>query len=275
MTQYLFDQFKHSKLFKLTVILFGLFTLWWLSIYLRGLTDSIENDLFTVSYCILALIGGVAGWSFAQKWGGFKSTLGRAIVMFTLGLLAQFIGQLFYNSYIYILGIEIPYPSFGDVVFFGSVLFYIYGAYLLAKVSGIKFSFSSIRGKLQALAIPLIVLLVSYIIFLKGYEPDWSDLIVIFLDFGYPIGQAIYVSIAILALLISKEILGGIMRKPIMLIIVALIVQYLADFSFSYQVSRETWYVGGTNDYLFALAYFLMTIALFSVGNMFYKVKES
>ena len=119
------------------------------------------------------------------------------------------------------------------------------------------------------------ILIISYLFFLKGYEPDWSNVIVVFLDFGYPIAQALYVSIAILALLISKDILGGVMRRPVMLLIIALVIQYIADFSFSYQVSRETWYVGGTNDYLFALAYFLMTVSLFSIGNMFYKVQES
>jgi hypothetical protein len=275
MIQYLVEQFKQNNTFRLITIFFGLLTLWWITIYARGLTEGLENDIFTCIYCIFALVGGVYGWIFARKWGGFKSVLGLSIAMFSLGLFAQFFGQILYNSYIYILGIEIPYPSFGDVLFFGSVILYIVGAYQLAKVSGISLTFQTVLGKFLAILIPLAMLIISYTVFLQGYEPDWSDKIVVFLDFGYPIGQAIYVSIAILALLISKDILGGMMRKPIILLIIALIVQYIADFSFSYQVSRETWYVGGTNDYLFALAYFLMAVSLFSIGNMFYKVKDS
>lgn len=275
MIQYLTEQFKQSRGLQVIFIIFGILTLWWVSIFTRGLTEGMENDVFTLIYCILALLGGSAGWTFAHKWGGFKSTLGRSIIMFTLGLLAQFIGQIMYNYYIYVLGIEVPYPSIGDVIFFSSILFYIYGAWLLAKVSGLKLSIQSAHGKLQAFIIPIIIVIISYLVFLQGYEPDWSNKIVIFLDFGFPIGQAIFVSIAILALLISKNILGGMMRKPIILLILALIVQYIADFSFSYQVSREAWYVGGTNDFLYALAYFLMATSLFSIGNMFYKVQES
>lgn len=275
MLEYLLEQFRKNKAFKLVTIFFIGLTIWWVTIFARGLTEGNENNLFTVVYPILSLLGGIAGWVFAKKWGGFKSTLGSSIGMFALGLLAQFVGQVMYSYYIYIKGIEIPYPSVGDISFFSSIIFYLIGVILLSKVSGLKMSVKSMRGKLQAFLIPLGILLISYLVFLKGYAPDWSNKMVIFLDFGYPIGQAVYVSIAILALLISKDILGGMMRKPIMLLVAALILQYIADFNFSYQVSRDAWYVGGFNDYLYCAAYFFMTISLFSIGNMFYKVQES
>lgn len=273
--RYLLEQLRASRAALVLTILFAAFTVWWVSIYGRGLTDSSENTYFTLSYCVLALYGSIAGWFYARKWGGFQSKLGRAIGFFALGLFAQFVGQVLYNTYIYFLGIELPYPSVGDVSFFASVLFYIIAVVMLAKVSGFKLTLGTYRGKLQAVLIPLAILLVSYWILLDGYEPDWSNIIVTFLDFGFPVGQAVYVSIAILALLISKNILGGVMRNPIMLLIAALIVQYLADFSFSYQASRETWYAGGSNDFMFALAYFLMSVALFSIGSVFYKVQKS
>jgi hypothetical protein len=275
MVHFLLDQYRESRTLRYVVLLFALLTVWWLSIYFRGLTEGVENDVFTCTYGILALIGGVYGFMFAKKWGGFKSKLGSSISLFSLGLLAQFLGQVFYITYIYVLGVEVPYPSFGDVLFLGSVILYIIGAYRLAKVSGIKLTLKSMGGKLLAVLVPIVMLLISYMVFLQGYEPNWGDTLITFFDFGYPIGQAIYVSIALLALFISKDILGGMMRRPIILLIAALIVQYIADFNFSYQISRETWYVGGTNDFMFALAYFLMTVALFSIGNMFYKVQNS
>ncbi len=277
MTQDFRDQFRKNRAFKVIAILFALFSLWWISMFLRGLTEGPENDYFTLLYPILALLGGVVGWIYAKKWGGFKSTLGISLSMFSLGLLAQFLGQLLYNYYIFVLGIDEPYPSVGDVSYFASVIFYIIGAVYLAKVSGIKFSFKSVRGKLQAILIPVIILLVSYTVLLKGYEPDFSNKALLFLDFGFPIGQAVFVSVALLALFLSKEILGGMMRKPIMLLIGALIVQYIADFAFSYMFSAhpDLMYVGDFLDYLYTVAYFLMAISLVSIGNMFYKVQES
>ena len=275
MVNYIIEQFKTSKIFKYTVLLFALFTVWWLSIYIRGMVEGVENDYFTISYCVFALIGGITGWSYAKKWGGWKSTLGKAITLLTLGLLCQFLGQISYNFYIYGLGIEIPYPSIGDIIFLGSVFFYIYGSYVLTKVAGVSFGINTLSSKIIAFLIPLGILIISYVVFFNGYHPDWYNLVIVFLDLGYPIGQAIFVSITILALLFSKDILGGMMKRPIFLLLFALLLQYIADFSFSYQVSRETWHVGGTNDFLYALSYFLMTIALLSIGNMFYKVQES
>lgn len=277
MLESIIGQFKQNKSFKLVVFLFLGFSLWWISMYLRGLTEGVENDYFTIAYPLISLIGGITGWVFAQKWGGLKSTLGRSIMMFALGLLAQFIGQVLYNFYIYQLGIEEPYPSIGDVFYFASVIFYIIGAWYLAKVSGVKLSLKSFRGKLQAIAIPVIILLTSYIVLLQDYELDFSHPVLLFLDFGFPIGQAIFVSIAIMALLISKDILGGMMRKPILFLICALIFQYISDFAYSYQfsVNPEAMYVGDFLDYLYLVSYFFMTVSLFSIGNMFYKVQES
>ena len=275
MVKYLYEQLKSSRLFIFTTAVFLLLILWWLSIFFRGLTSGIENDAFTIVLPIFTLIGGIVGWKYSKKWGGFHSQLGRSIGMFTMGLLVQFLGYMLYTYYIYILGVEVPYPSIGDLFFFGSVLLYIYGAYLLAKVAGLVFSFSNIKNKILGILIPLGILLASYALFLNGYEPHWENFLVTFLDFGYPIGQAVYVSIALLALLFSRDILGGMMRRPIILLLFALIVQYIADFSFSYQVSRETWYVGGTNDLLYMVAGYLMTLAILSIGNMFYKVQES
>ena len=134
MISFIIDQYKQSKALRYVVIAFVLLSLWWISIYARSLTEGLENDIFTCIYGLLALVGGSYGWFFARKWGGFRSVLGRSMGFFSIGLFAQFLGQVFYNSYIYILGIEVPYPSFGDILFFGSVIFYILGAYQLAKV---------------------------------------------------------------------------------------------------------------------------------------------
>lgn len=273
---FLIEQYKNNRVLRFITVFFLLLSLWWLFMYIRGLTEGPENELFILIYPVLPLVGGLYGWVFAKKWGGFKSTFGSSIAWFAIGFLFQFLGQYLYVYYQLYLQVEVPYPSIGDIFYFGSVLLYIIGTYNLALVSGIKLSLKSVKGKV-ALLIPFIVLFLSYIILLQGYEADWSNKLIVFLDFGYPIGQAVYLSIALLALMISKDILGGLMRKPIMLLIAALVAQFVADFVFSYQVSREvsTFYAAGTNDYMFAFAYFLMTYALFSIGNMFYKVKDS
>jgi hypothetical protein len=117
--------------------------------------------------------------------------------------------------------------------------------------------------------IPLLLLLFSYSFFLINYEYDFGNKLKIFLDFGYPLGQAFYVSLAILTFLLSKKFLGGMMKGPILFLLIALIVQYFSDFNFLYQASQETWYVGGIGDFLYMLSYFVMALSLIHIGNVF------
>lgn len=258
-------------------ILFIVISFFWTQLSPFQTTD---NEVLTqsryiwgASYQLIALWGSLIGLLVAQKWGGYKSILGRSILMFALGLFFQVIGQTVYSYYNLVAKIEAPYPSLGDIGFFGSVVFYIYGALLMMRVSGSKFTFQSFAGRTQALFIPLLMLFATYWMFLRGYEFDWNAPITIFLDFGYPVLQAIYVSIAILALLSSRKILGGIMKKPILFVLIALLVQYVSDFNFLYQAHQSTWFVGGYGDYLYACSYLFMTLALISMGSSLSKIQ--
>jgi len=270
---------KHSKEQSLIIILALLFlglTIWWACLNFLNLGIAIDSNkqIFAASYQILALFGGITGLIMTRRWGGHRSLLGRALIFLSLGLLLQSFGQSSYSFYIFFKQIEIPYPSIGDIGFFGSVIAYIFGVINLARVSGFKFSWESLQNKLQIVIIPAALLMMSYFMFLRGYEFDFSEKLKIFLDFGYPLGQALYVSIAVLTLVVSRNMLGGIMKKPIIFLIIALIVQYLADFMFLYQANAGTWSVGGINDYLYAVSYFFMALSLIYIGHTFNTFQE-
>jgi hypothetical protein len=91
----------------------------------------------------------------------------------------------------------------------------------------------------------------------------------VFLDFGYPLGQAIYVSLALLTYLLSTKTLGGIMKNKVLLILFALAVQYAADYNFLYQAYAETWSVSGYGDVIYLFAYFLMAVGLLQLKATF------
>ena len=180
-----------------------------------------------------------------------------------------------YAYFIYVKGVEVPYPSFGDIGYFGSVIFYIMGSYFLARVSGLQYSMRSIKEKMIVFLTPVVMLFFSYSFFLKDYQFDFTNKLKIFLDFGYPFSQAIYVSIAILALVLCKNVLGGVMKKPLTFMLVALVFQYFSDFMFLYQTNAGTWYVGGVNDFMYFASYFLMTVSLIYIGGMFDHINEN
>jgi hypothetical protein len=248
-----------SFIFLLTIFL--LFSAWWIYLQIEVKHTDIRYQLFSSMYGVVALLGSIYGFIYSRNWGGLKSVVGRAIFMFSLGLFAQEFGQLVY-SYYYFANKTIPYPSLGDLGYFGSIPCYIYGVLLLAHASGVKFSLKSVSSKIQAVIIPIVMLIASYFIFLQGYQFDWSQPLKIFLDFGYPFGEALYVSFAFLTLLLSRDILGGIMKYRVLIILAALFVQYLCDFTFLYQANNNTVYPGGINDYMYLISYFIMSLGL-------------
>ena len=128
---------------QVAVGLFVFFTLWWGFINLFLPRDNVLYEYFGHTYGLIAVWGGIWGFLISKGWGGAKSIMGRALIMFGLGLFAQEFGQLAYSYYIFVLKIEVPYPSIGDIGFFGTIPFYIYGSYLLAKASGVKVSLKS------------------------------------------------------------------------------------------------------------------------------------
>ncbi|KKR78575.1 MAG: hypothetical protein UU25_C0037G0004 [Microgenomates group bacterium GW2011_GWB1_40_9] len=258
-------------------VIFIFYSFTWL--YIQQFEVSASRDirqLWGHTYLILSVFGGIAGLFISKKWGGYKSLLGKAIAVLSIGLLFQSFGQIYSSYYVYFYDVESPpYPAIGDIGFFGSVLVYIYGVLLLSRLSGVHFSMRKFQNKIWMFTVPIFMLGLSYFLFLKGYELTGISKVQVFLDFGYPLGQALYVSIAILSLIISWNWLGGVLQKPIWFLIFALIFQSLSDFTFIFQAISGTWYVGGVNDFMYLTSYYLMAMALIHMGSVFKKIKES
>ncbi|HSX46095.1 MAG TPA: hypothetical protein VLG27_03780 [Candidatus Saccharimonadia bacterium] len=252
-----------NKLQILVTVIFLAFVAWWISFQHVVTKQGTSVQWFGGTYGSVALIGAVIGFAAAKKWGGFKTVLGRALTLFSLSLLAQEAGQLIYTYYIYGAKIQIPYPSWGDVAYFGSVLFYIAAAFFLARAAGVKYSLKQKKSyKFIATVLPLVLLVASYSILLHNHHYDTSKPLTVFLDVGYPVGEAIYISIAIVAFLLSRKALGGMLRPAILLVLLALVIQYISDFTFVYQSSRGTYLSGKFADLFYLIAYFAMTTAL-------------
>lgn len=253
-----------------TLILLGAvgFGLWWVVINFVIRDPDTNNNLnqaFAALYGLMALLAGIIGLFASRKWGGRKSLVGRALLFFALGALAQEFGQLAYSFYLYALKVPVPYPSVGDIGYFGSVLFYIYAGVQLARAAGVSFSLKQRSQQVIAIVLPLALLVASYAFFLQDYTFDFSSVgaaLTVFLDFGYPFGQALYIGIALITFLLSARLLGGVMKRKILLVLFALLVQYVADFWFLFAAKEGTFYTAGVNDFLYLVAYTVMAFAL-------------
>ncbi len=261
---------KNDKwLYGVAGILFVMLSVWYLRIHSLDLAETeLLRQAWGSMYQVLAILGCTVGFMASKKWDGRKSLIGKALMLFAIGLLLQSFGQSVNSYYNFFEHHAIPYPSLGDVGFMGSVFAYIAGATVLLKASGFQFTVKSFKARMIAVIVPLVVLIASYAFFLNGYVFDWSNTVKILLDFAYPLGQATYISIVLLAYLTSFNYDLGVMKKPLLFLLIALAAQYAADFTFLYQANAGTWYVGGPNDFMYFTSYFLMALALLVMGGV-------
>ena len=125
-----------EPVFILSVSIFIVLVGWWYYLQPFNLSDSLLHSKYIWGslYQILALIGGIYGIFQSKKWGGINSFLGRSILLFSLGLIFQCIGQSVYSYYNLYAQVEAPYPSLGDFGYFGSVILYILGVLSLSLI---------------------------------------------------------------------------------------------------------------------------------------------
>lgn len=249
------------------IFYYALLVLWWVKIYLTGVRDGQENYLFGLAYSFIALVGGINGILVSRKWGFYKSVVGRGILFLSCGLLAYWFGQTSWSYYNLVLNVEAPYPSIADFGYFSSIILYSLGMFMFAYAAGANTTIKSTKGIIAAVVVPLVMVLVSYYFFLKNFAPDFSDPLKLFLDYGTPLGYSIAMSIAILAFVLSRNVLGGKMKTRILFIVCAFIAEYITDYTFLYQFSAGTYYNAGINDLMFATTFMLMAIGLISFSS--------
>lgn len=270
-------QLPSYKVFQvLGIALTGVFLSVWLAINLTslGINEDIRNT-FTDSYWILPLFSGITGVFIAQQWGGFKSLVGKTMLALSVGLIFQAGGQIIYALYFYLLHIEVPYPSLGDVAFLASVFCYIYSAWNLAKVLGMRNQPHRPMAQVLALLVPAVILVVSYKIFLWDYDFASFDIFKGIMDFGQPLGQAAYISLALLGGVFSWKKLGGQLKGAVLLTILGFFLQYCADFYYAYRATYGGWRPAYISDLIYIIAYFVTSQALFMFAAGYHRLSKS
>lgn len=277
----MWETIKKEFLARISIALFFFLSAWWfLSPVIAKRDYGGERFIgdFASVYFLVALVGAFSGFYITQLWGGVKSVMGKAIIFFSLGLFGQVFGQIAYAYYAFFKPGISPYPSIGDLGYFGSIPCYILGVIFLARASGVHIKLKQVESKIQAIILPLFVLGVGYYLFLRGYEFDfsgsdfWTVFARTFLDFGYPLGQAVYISMAILTYLFSRGVLGGMMKGRILFILIALSLQFVCDYLFIYQSIHSAPLITSMYDYLYLVSYLTMTLALIELKGVLSRI---
>lgn len=250
------------------LLVYLLLLIFWAFINYSEIYDSVNyKHLFGLLYTSIALMGAINGLvSIQKKWGGWRSAIGRGVIFLSLGLLGQFFGQLIWSYYVVVKNIDIPYPSLADVAYFSIIPFYSIAVFNFAKATGAKMKLRTVLGKIETILIPAALVILTYLILLKGNDFNLNEPIKLFLDFGYPGLETIAISFAILAYRLSRGILGGVIKNKIILVVGALIFQYITDFLFLYLVEIDLYSNAGFIDLMYTTSTTLMAIAITYFG---------
>lgn len=267
------DKLQFTKVSCFLLVYFASMVLWWLVIFLTDQKDSPMNFQFVLAYGLIPFFGGLLGIFKARQWGLFKSSLGRALFFLSCGLITWSGGETIWSYYNLVLHVEIPYPSWADASFIVSWPFWIMGVYFLSSATGAKFGLKKKSGQLQLVLIPLVAIAVSYyLLVIVARDGSWTSgggLLKVFFDFAYPILDIVILTEALLVYGLSLKFLGGRFKWPVRIILLGFVVNYFADFLFSYMTTIETYFNGSYPDLLFAIAMFLLSLGVnsFNIGD--------
>ncbi len=253
-----------------SLFLIGIYALviaWWITIYARGIEGTSENYLFSLLYSGMPLGWGIIGFMRSRSWGGFSSSMGRAVFFLSAGIFAWGIGNLIFGYYNLILKVEIPYPSLADM---GFVLLYplsAIGVLYLSRATGALSKLRSLTGKVILLIIPVCMMFLSYYLLVTiardgVITKHAGDLLKVILDVAYPIGDVITITLASIVYALSFRQLGGVFRTPVILILLSFVSFYFADFLFSYTTTVGTYFVGKWVDIFYPTAFVLIGLGL-------------
>lgn len=229
----------------------------------------ISPDNFTDTYGVTALLGAVLGLVMARKWGGFKSKFGGAISFFALGMGLQFMGQFIYTLYYLIGNVEAAFPSVGDIPYMLSNVFYIVAVWKLLSVLCYPRKFYKPWWVILVAVLGTGAVLYAMTVgFLNIAVTDERGVIYQVLNIAYPLVQSVYFFLGIVALLQSRLLVGAKMFLAVSLMSVALLAQFLADFTFLYKSYHETWQPAGSSDLLYLVAYALMGMSIIMIERV-------
>lgn len=254
------------------LVWFTVMFFWWIAINTFHLVDTGQNYAFGLVFGLIPLVGGVMGLRNAIRWGGEKSVMGRATGLLSLGLVSWSIGGLIWAYYNFFGAVYVPYPSLADAAYVISWPLWAAGAIQLSRATGARFSLRSLKGKLLLITIPVLVSIVSYYLLItvaRGGELDLSSGIVkVFFDLAYPIGDVVILSFALLIYGLSFKYLGGRYRYAILMLVTGFVLNYFADFAFSWTTTTETFYVAGWVDLLFMTAMTALSIGVVGLNPL-------
>jgi hypothetical protein len=239
---------------------------YWLALAITGTKFKLINYYWEALLALVSVVYGVFGLMSAKHWSWLKSGVGKSVFFISLGLIMWGIGQAGWTYYVIKdPANQVPPTHILDVIYSSSIPLWAYGIFNLTKATGARYGLRGVKPKIAVSVLILIMLAASYyflVVVARGgnayfKEPFWT----IFFDLGYAVGDFINFTFALAIFGLSWKYLGGRFKKPIIVLLCAFGVIYIADFLFSFYDGKSEYYNGQWVDVVY-----LLMVAVFGIG---------
>lgn len=253
---------KYSALFILIMVVF------WGGLAVTHTTAGYANYLYSFLMSLLPFLGGLFAMMHVIRLSEAKGFIDKGIFFSGLGLFLWGCGEIVWSYYNFVVGISAPYPSFADLGFAPSVIFYCIGAVYLARAAGADFGLQRKYAKLFIAVSSIVMFVFSYYVLIviarQGTLVTPGDPILksVF-DLAYPIGDFISLTSAVVLSGLAFKFITKEYRLAILSVLGGLAVMFIADSVFSYTTSMGTYFNGDFGDLIFTIALFLISFGVF------------
>jgi len=180
-----------------------------------------------------------SGFALRRYWEDLRSRLSRTWLLFTLGMVLWFLGELGWATYRLILNIEKPYPSIADVFWLSGYVPLFFALYIYVQT----FKPAISRRMLRIAEVVVFILSIGiYSLLLPPTIEAEEDSVMLVVDLAYPTLDIPLFAMAILGLLIfTMSRLKGKMGTAWLLINAGILMNAVGDVLFSYTTLLGTY----------------------------------
>ena len=259
-----------TKKLKLIIVIASsaLMVLYWLALAVTNTKYKYINYWWQALMSAAALTYGVLGLYSAKQWSWLKSGVGKSVFFISVGLILWGLGQAAWTYFVLKdPSQQSPNTHIMDFLYFSALPFWSYGIFKLSKASGARYGIRTARAKILVAVLTVVMLIVSYIVLVNiargglSYFHQGTSYWTIFYDLGYAAGDVVNLILALAIFGLSWRYLGGRFKRPILVILLAFVFLYMADFWYSYRNALGSYYNGDWVDLLYSL-----TVSTFGLG---------
>lgn len=242
----------------LVVLAIALACVYWLGI---GFNQIALRESLYLATSGIAMVGGLC----ALFSYGFKGPRTRTLLLLTGGMGYLFIGELFFDYYEYILGIN-PFPSVADIFYMLAYPMLVLG--LINEVIVARVNWEKLNKIVLLLFFTCAVLfavIVGYFGIYQAYDAQRS-LLANGIAMSYGVGDLLLIVASLLIFILIKEFQGGILSRVLFKLFFGFLCTLVGDILFAIyttQYDRQIWFYKSLLDSFWVAGYLLFASAMF------------